>query len=119
MCRLGSEAVGSLSALKGGRVIEMLSIRLAKVIGREAPNMEMGLAAQTDHVWASLLMNLLLHIWQLRSLKVRQPGCGSAGETDFTYKEEPQTRFHSPSRTQPHTTAVAAVSPLKLHLTSS
>ena len=31
MCRLGSEAVGSLSALKGGRVIEMLSIRLAKV----------------------------------------------------------------------------------------
>ena len=31
MCKLGSEAVGSLSALKGGRVIEMLSIRLAKV----------------------------------------------------------------------------------------
>ena len=45
--------VGSLSVLKGGRVTERLSIRLAKVVGRETPNMEMGLAAQTDHVWAS------------------------------------------------------------------
>ena len=53
VCRLGSEAVGSLSVLKGGRVTERLSIRLAKVVGRETPNMEMGLAAQTDHVWAS------------------------------------------------------------------
>ena len=53
MSRLGSEAVGSLSVLKGGRVTERLSIRLAKVVGRETPNMEIGLAAQTDHVWAS------------------------------------------------------------------
>ena len=53
MCRLGSEAVGSLSVLKGGRVTERLSIRLAKVVGRETPNMEIGLAAQTDYVWAS------------------------------------------------------------------
>ena len=45
--------VGSLSVLKGGRVTERLSIRLAKVIGREAPNMEIGLATQTDYVWAS------------------------------------------------------------------